>query len=87
VGGVPHMDKVLHLGAYAVLAGLARIGWPKLWGGLIFFVLATFGIGIEIAQHSMNLGRTGSIADILANLTGTALPLLFFHFVWTRHLR
>ena len=87
VGGVQHMDKVLHLGAYAVLSGLARLGWPKLWGGLIFIGLAVFGIGIEIAQHTMNLGRTGSLADIAANLTGAALPLIVFHFFWTRHQR
>lgn len=84
VGDVPHADKLVHLVAYAGLSGLARLGWPKLWGGLIFFGLAAFGIGIEIAQHNMNLGRTGSIADTIANLIGTALPLIFFHFVWRR---
>jgi len=26
VGGVAHVDKILHFGAYAVLAGLARLG-------------------------------------------------------------
>ena len=87
VGGMQHMDKVLHLGAYVVLSGLARLGWPKLWGGLIFLGLAVFGVGIEIAQHTMNLGRTGSVADIAANLTGAALPLIVFHFFWTRHHR
>lgn len=85
VGGVQHMDKVLHLGAYAVLSGLARLGWLKLWGGLIFIGLASVGVGIEIAQHAMNLGRTGSIADIAANLIGAALPLMIFYFFWTRH--
>lgn len=87
VGDVPHIDKVLHFGAYAVLAVLARLGWLKLWGGFIFIGLALFGIGIEIAQHIMNLGRTGSLADIAANLMGAALPLILFHFFWTRHHR
>ena len=87
VGGMPHVDKVLHFGAYALLSILARLGWPKLWGGLIFIGLAVFGIAIEIAQHTMNLGRTGSIADIAANLAGAALPLIVFHFFWTRHHR
>ena len=84
-GSVPHMDKMVHLAAYAVLAGLFRLGWPNLWGGVIFLCLAIFGIGIEILQHVMALGRTGSIADTLANLAGAALALIFFHFFWTRH--
>ena len=84
-GDVPNMDKLVHFGAYAVLASLARFGWPKLWGGWIFLGLALFGIGIEIAQQTMNLGRTGSLADTLANVLGTAFPLLVFHFVRTRH--
>lgn len=87
MGGMTHIDKVLHLGAYAVLAGLARLGWPKLWGGWIFLGFAVLGIGIEIAQHTMNVGRDGSLGDIAANLIGTALPLIFFHYFWTRHQR
>lgn len=85
IGPIANMDKLLHFGAYGILAGLARLGWPKLWGGWIFLGLAMFGCGIEVAQETMNLGRTGSIADIIANLLGTAFPLLIFHAVWTRH--
>jgi len=51
--------------------------------GLISF--ATLGIAIEIAQHLMDAGRTGSIADIVANLIGAGAPLIFFHIFWTRH--
>ena len=87
MGGPIYMDKIMHLGAYGVLAGLARLGWPKLWGGTIFLGLGVFGIGIEIAQHLMSLGRTGSLADTLANLLGAALALIFFHIIWTRHQR
>ena len=87
VGDMAHADKLMHLAAYAVLSGLARLGWPKLWGGLIFAGLAVFGIGIEIAQYFMHLGRTGSFADVIANLIGAALPLFIFHFVWIRHQR
>jgi len=87
MGGIPNIDKVAHLGAYAVLAGLARLGWPKLWGGWIFLVFAILGIGIEIAQHTMSMGRSGSLADTAANLLGTALPLIIFHYFWTRHQR
>lgn len=87
IGAPANFDKIMHLIAYAGLAGLARIGWPKLWGGTLFLILAAFGIGIEISQHLMALGRTGSIGDVVANLLGTALPLIFFHIIWTRHKR
>jgi len=87
LGSAAHMDKVAHLGAYAVLAGLARLGWPSLWGGIIFAALAVFGIGIELAQHFMDLGRTGSLADTLANMLGAALALIIFHVFWTRYQR
>lgn len=87
MGSVPHIDKVMHFGAYAVLAGLARLGWPKLWGGWIFLFFAVLGIGIEIAQHLMSVGRTGSLGDTLANLCGAALPLILFHIVRSRHHR
>jgi len=85
VGGPKHFDKVMHLGAYGVLAGLCRLGWPKVWGGILFLLLACFGIIIELSQHFMALGRTGSIADTLANMLGAALALMVFHFLWTRH--
>ena len=87
LGGPAHADKILHLGAYAVLAGLARLGWPRLWGGALFLCLALFGIGIEMGQHLMAAGRTGSFADIVANLLGAALALIIFHIFWTRHQR
>ena len=85
IGSVPNMDKLLHFGAYASLAGLARLGWPKLWGGWIFLGLGLFGGGIETAQHMMNIGRMGSMADLVANLLGAVFSLLIFHLVWTRH--
>jgi len=86
-GNIPYFDKLMHLGAYAVLAGLWRLGWPKFWGGWIFLGLAIFGIAIEFAQHMMGLGRTGSIADAVANMSGAGLALIVFHFLWTRHRR
>jgi len=86
IGDIPNADKIVHLIAYGGLAGLIRLGWPKLWGGTIFIGLACFGIGIEFAQHFMSLGRTGSIADTIANMLGAALALCVFHVFWThRH--
>lgn len=87
LGSIPQTDKLVHFLAYGVLAGLVRLGWPKVWGGTIFLSLAIFGIGIELAQNFMAVGRHGSVADTLANLLGAALVLFLFHIFWTRHRR
>ena len=79
VGGVPHGDKVMHFLVYAVLAGLTRLGWPRLWGGWIVIGFVALGIGLEIAQHMMAVGRTGSVADALANSLGILVVIISFH--------
>ena len=78
-GGVPNGDKVLHFLAYGFLAGLARLGWPKLWGGWIVFGLITLGWLMELGQHMMNQGRTASFADGIANSMGVLLVVALFH--------
>lgn len=83
-GGVEHADKVLHLLAYGFVAGLARLGWPREWGGWIVLFLVSIGVSIEIGQHIMALGRTGSIGDALANATGVLLAVIIFHFIRRR---
>ena len=77
---VQHLDKVMHLGCYGVLAGLARLGWWRVWGGWIFLICVTMGVGLEFAQAAMPLGRTGSLADAIANTLGVAIILIGFHY-------
>lgn len=79
-GGLPHMDKVKHLLTYALMAALARMGWPRLWGGWIVLGFIAMGVALELAQHFMALGRTGSLADALANAAGAVLAISLFHF-------
>jgi len=79
VGDVSHGDKVMHFLAYAVLAGFTRLGWPGLWGGWIVTGFIWLGIGLEIGQHMMAQGRTGSILDALANSLGVIVITLIFH--------
>lgn len=78
-GGIQHADKLMHLLAYALMAGLARLGWPSLWGGWIVLGFIAMGVAIELAQHFMALGRTGSLADGLANAAGALLAICLFH--------
>lgn len=71
-----HFDKVMHFLSYFVLTGL----WAIACGGRslikIALIIATMGIGLEIAQHVMELGRTGSIWDALANFAGCVFAVI-----------
>ncbi|MDE6536034.1 MAG: hypothetical protein K2K82_08530 [Muribaculaceae bacterium] len=75
-----HTDKIVHalmmLGVYTAIAiDLRRPLTAKLrWS--LFAAVAAFGALIELAQQSMGLGRTGSAADLIADLIGTLLPTL-----------
>lgn len=80
VEGASHSDKAMHFFAYAVLAGLTRLGWPRLWGGWIVVGFIALGIALEIGQHMMAQGRTGSILDALANSLGVIVVSLIFLF-------
>ena len=76
---VPNSDKLMHFLAYGVLAGLTRLGWPRLWGGLIVIGFILLGVGLELGQYLMAQGRTASIADALANSVGAILAVTLYH--------
>jgi len=73
VPSVSHMDKVVHFLAYGILAGFWVLGLPRRSFLQIVGALVALGIAIEIGQHIMNFGRTGSVWDALANSFGAAL--------------
>ncbi len=80
VGGAPGLDKVLHFGGFAVVAGLAGLSVvrpSRLAFHALVFVLA--GVMIEIAQHVFIATRTGSWLDALANTAGVAAGFAAAH--------
>lgn len=70
-------DKVEHVAAFLTLTLLARMGWPRRSGMLIGLILFLYGVGIEYLQSTSAIGRTASVADIVADLVGILLGLLF----------
>jgi VanZ family protein len=69
-------DKLAHILGHSALAvyfsGLvSRRSWWK-----IFAFLLVFGMGIELAQHYMGLGRQGDWRDVAGNAAGALLGLL-----------
>ena len=75
----PGADKVVHalmfgfLTVVVLLETMKRHKWQPVSLveiGVISFICALFGIGIEILQHAMGLGRSFEILDILADSAG-----------------
>jgi VanZ family protein len=69
-------DKVLHVLAFLVLAGLAAFAYPRLHLLMIFTGLALFGAAIEAVQAIPELGRDPSWMDWLADVVAAAAVLL-----------
>lgn len=79
---IPHLDKLLHAGAYAILAGLTALAlfrttsWSLrriAWTALILSSL--YGVTDELHQAFIP-GRTADPADWLADTLGAATILL-----------
>jgi VanZ family protein len=83
---VPHADKLVHFGMYAVFMlllqramGIATITRNR--SITLFAGCSLYGILLELAQKSLpTQGRTGSLADSLANAAGAATAAMIMHF-------
>ena len=78
----PGADKIVHVVMFGFLALMVLLETMKhrKWEplslvtvGVIAFICAIFGIGIEIAQRAMGLGRSFETLDILADSAGAML--------------
>ncbi len=69
-------DKFLHFIAYGSLAGLGGIAWPEQRLRFTFIAVLFWGLGIELLQAIMPLGRQGSLYDGLANGGGALCACL-----------
>lgn len=70
-GGVPEMDKVVHVAIFAVVAvaGLrARV--PRGW---LVGLLVADAVSSELIQHWLLAHRTGDPLDVAADLVGVAV--------------
>ncbi len=83
----PYSDKLMHFGAYAVMAGLCsralrvtRLSWRPI-RILLFSALfaALYGVGDEIHQFFVT-SRTADRMDVLADLLGGTFGAVCFYF-------
>lgn len=78
----PGADKVVHAIMFGFLALMVQLETMKYRGwkllslttiAVIAFICAIFGIGIEVLQRAMGLGRSFETLDILADTGGAML--------------
>jgi VanZ family protein len=69
-------DKILHVLAFLVLAGLAVFAYPRLPLLVVFIGLALLGAAVEAVQAIPMLGREASVMDWLADVAAAAVVLL-----------
>jgi len=86
-GAIPHLDKVLHLLVYAILAFGMALAWPKFSKLKIFWACAAFGGIMEMAQGFLDVGRMASLFDGLANSIGAALGVYIASLVMAKFAR
>lgn len=73
---VPVSDKFEHFAAYAVLAaGAVQLFARRVSWAFVCLLLVLMGIGLEILQAEMALGRVLDRNDALANTIGVLLGL------------
>jgi hypothetical protein len=79
-GGVPHLDKIAHLVAFAAVAwtGL-RAGVPARW---LLPALVLHAFVSEIVQEQLLGRRSGDPLDVLADLLGTLAGVLLAQASW-----
>jgi hypothetical protein len=72
---IPFQDKLFHVIVFAVLTGPAVLVLPRKY--LWFWVahMVALGAGIEIVQQMAGDGRSGSLWDFFADLTGIVVAL------------
>jgi len=69
-GVVPASDKLLHFGAFLVLAALLHLAGAARGRGSVLLVGVALAVGLELTQGIPGLGRTVSGWDVAANVAG-----------------
>ncbi len=67
------VDKAVHLAVFLALAVTGR--WAGMGAGVLGGLLVAYGVVSEVLQAVTPLARSGSLADLLADLAGVVLGL------------
>lgn len=69
-------DKIEHMAAFVSLTILIAMSFPAMPRWLGGAILLGYGLGIELAQANMDLGRHASMADLVADALGILAGLI-----------
>lgn len=73
---IPGLDKIVHIAFFAVFTFLWNFRFSRqIWGVLLIAIV--FGIAVEYLQDGMGLGRSFDTYDIVADVAGALLGLVF----------
>ncbi len=81
---IPYFDKLVHFGMFFIFCLLLFVPFknmklnPYLYAPITALIFATV---LEWLQQPITLSRSSDFFDFLANVTGIAASILFFHFV------
>lgn len=86
---IPHFDKLVHAGMFAILVFLFQLDsykTPKARFKVVLLIISVllFGSLSEYIQFAYIPGRSGTINDLIADVTGIALGLLLFNWLGER---
>ena len=70
-------DKGNHALAFMVLTVLTGLGWPRLSSTSLLLIMVVAGVAIELVQGLPVIGRDVDVLDVVADVAGTLLGLLF----------
>ena len=73
----PGVDKLVHLLLFAALAGTGR--WAGIRPSVLAVGLTAYAALSEVLQAVTPLARSGSVADLLADLAGVVLGIAGWH--------
>lgn len=80
-GGPPHLDKLVHLASFALVAGTGlRARVPA---RVLVPVLAGHAVVSEVVQATLLARRSGDLADVVADLLGVLVGWLLARASWT----
>lgn len=74
------IDKLIHLSIFAFLGFSILMSFKFLKVYQFIIIIIIYGIGTEVLQEVMHLGRSFELLDILADLVGSVLGFLIYKF-------
>jgi VanZ family protein len=85
---LPHFDKYVHFGFFAVLVFLWRFYFPGTtkFSWLLLLFAFCYGVGVEAVQHFLIAYRSYDVFDVVADMSGAVIGLFLWQ-VWYKKNR